>query len=149
MLQSPTKSPFIRNDDLDDLNFKVSKKKQTNQTRDKNNLMSTDSWTEMPIRFSSEPTFKIPLGNRTIGNLTDFDEPGSQEESWVGEETFFLLDMHPDLGDPIEQLGIEIEDDNDDNVTDFIQRFGEKLLWDKGVNVTQLEEADLRCGKEF
>lgn len=57
-----------------------------------------------------------------------------------------LSDMHPDLGDPIEQLGIEIEDDKDDNVTDFILRFGEKLLWDRGVNVTELQDADLRCG---
>lgn len=31
-------------------------------------------------------------------------------------------------------------------VTDFKQRFGEKLLWDSGVNVTALEEEDLRCG---
>lgn len=73
----------------------------------------------------------------------------NNSKSWVagsGEAAFFLLDMHPDLGDPIEQLGIEIEDDHEDNVTDFIQRFGEKLLWDKGVNVTELKEADLRCG---
>jgi hypothetical protein len=56
--------------------------------------------------------------------------------------------MHPDLGDPIEQLGIELEDD-DKNHTDFIQRFGEKLLWEKGVNVTELDEADLRCGENL
>jgi hypothetical protein len=56
--------------------------------------------------------------------------------------------MHPDLGDPIEQLGIELEDDNE-NHTDFIQRFGEKLLWEKGVNVTDLDEADLRCGERL
>ncbi len=62
------------------------------------------------------------------------------------ESVFFRIDIHPDLGEPIEQLGIEIEDANDENVTDFKQRFGEKLLWLKGVNVTELEEADLRCG---
>lgn len=58
----------------------------------------------------------------------------------------FLLDMHPYLGDPIEQLGMEIEQDDNDTVTDFKQRFGIKLLWDNGVNVTALEEGDLRCG---
>jgi hypothetical protein len=77
------------------------------------------------------------------------EEEEEDEESWVagsGESVLFHLDMHPDLGDPIEQLGIEIEDANDDNVTDFKQRFGEKLLWEKGVNVTALEDEDLRCG---
>lgn len=56
--------------------------------------------------------------------------------------------MHPDLGDPIEQLGIELEDD-DENRTDFIQRFGEKLLVEKGVNITQLGHLDLRCGEKI
>lgn len=71
------------------------------------------------------------------------------EESWVvdsEESAFFKLDMHPDLGDPIEQLGIEIEQDDNDTVTDFKTRFGVKLLWKSGVNVTELEEEDLRCG---
>lgn len=135
------------NDDLDDLNFKVSKKKQNNQTKEKGaaNLDMTTLPTRLPGEYSTRRN-----GNRTAGNSTD-EEIASEEseESWVagsGEEVFFLLDMHPDLGDPIEQLGIEIEEDKDDNVTDFIQRFGEKLLWSKGVNVTELEEADLRCG---
>lgn len=69
------------------------------------------------------------------------------EESWVvgsDEVAFFFLDMHPNLGDAIERLGMEVEEDSDAIVTDFIQRFGEKLLWDKGVNVTELQEADLR-----
>jgi hypothetical protein len=75
--QSPTKSPIIRNDDLDDLNFKVSKKKPTNQTKDK----ITEVGTEMPTRMSSEPTFKLSIGNKTI----EIDEEGSQEESWVAD----------------------------------------------------------------
>lgn len=58
----------------------------------------------------------------------------------------FLLDMHQNLGDPIEQLGMEIEQDDNETVTDFKTRFGEKLLWNSGVNVTALEEGDLRCG---
>jgi MFS_1 like family len=132
--------------ELDDLNFKVSKKKQSNQTKEKLSVADT---TEIPIRLSTEPASRH--GNRSIGNLTDLglNFQNESEESWVvasGEEVFFLLDMHPDLGDPIEQLGIEIEADTDDKVTDFIQRFGEKLLWERGVNVTELQEADLRCG---
>lgn len=54
--------------------------------------------------------------------------------------------MHPDLGEPIENLGMEVIQDENDTVTDFKQRFGEKLLWNSGVNVTALEEDDLRCG---
>lgn len=71
------------------------------------------------------------------------------KDSWVvgqDESAFILLYMHDDLGDPIEQLGIEIEQDDNETITDFKKRFGEKLLWDQGVNVTELEEADLRCG---
>lgn len=78
------------------------------------------------------------------------DGPDDEFRSWVlangSEATYFVLDMHPDLGEPIEQLGIEIEQDDNDTITDFKQRFGEKLLWSSGVNVTDLEEMDLRCG---
>lgn len=31
-------------------------------------------------------------------------------------------------------------------MTDFRKRFGEKLLWDAGVNLTILDKEDLRCG---
>lgn len=54
--------------------------------------------------------------------------------------------MHPYLGDPIEQLGIAVEQDDNETVTGIKQRFGEKLLWDRGVNVTAFEIGDLRCG---
>lgn len=63
-----------------------------------------------------------------------------------GDSTFFELDMHPDLAAPIEQLGMEIEKDDNETVTDFVQRFGYDLLWQNGVNVTELIETDLRCG---
>ncbi|CRK88289.1 CLUMA_CG002068, isoform A [Clunio marinus] len=157
ILQQPTKSPSIRKlDDFDDLNFKVSKKKPGNLTREKSFVLMTTTTTSMDvttdflIRSTSEPSMKTVLkseGNFSETKSETLDE--SEEESWVagsGEAVLFHLDMHPDLGDPIEQLGIEIEDDNEDNVTDFIQRFGEKLLWTKGVNVTELDESDLRCG---
>lgn len=64
----------------------------------------------------------------------------------VDDAAHFRLDMHPNLGEPTEQLGMEIEEDENDNVTDYKQRFGEKLLFESGVNVTALEEDDLRCG---
>ncbi|XP_065356883.1 uncharacterized protein LOC135951205 isoform X2 [Calliphora vicina] len=70
--------------------------------------------------------------------------------SWVhsnaSDSTFFMLQMHPDLADPIEQLGMEIEQDDNETVTDFKQRFGEKRLWEMQINVTDLEDLDLRCG---
>ncbi|XP_037957428.1 uncharacterized protein LOC119687242 [Teleopsis dalmanni] len=71
-------------------------------------------------------------------------------ESWVhsdnNDATFFMLEMHPDLADPIEQLGMEIESDDNETVTDFKKRFGEKLLVQMQINVTDLEELDIRCG---
>lgn len=126
---------------MDDLNFKVSNKKpQANQNKDSLDGLSMDTRTDFPIHSS--------LG--ALRNDTDAElESEESDESWVagsGEAAFFLIDMHPDLGDPIEQFGMEIEEDPSDNFTDFVQRFGEKLLWDKGVNVTELEEEDLRCG---
>lgn len=78
------------------------------------------------------------------------EESEEEEGGWVladaDDAAHFLLDMHPYLGDPIEQLGMEVEQDDNETVTDFKQRFGEKLLWASGVNVTALEEGDLRCG---
>lgn len=73
-------------------------------------------------------------------------EESEETVSKSKDVTFFILDMHPDLGEPIEQLGMEVEQDDNDTVTDFKQRFGVKLLWASGVNVTALEENDLRCG---
>ncbi|EDS32628.1 conserved hypothetical protein [Culex quinquefasciatus] len=64
----------------------------------------------------------------------------------TGDSAFFVLDMHPDLGEPIEQLGMEVDHDDNETVTDFKTRFGIQLLWKQGVNVTALEEEDLRCG---
>jgi hypothetical protein len=76
----------------------------------------------------------VQLMNET--STTDMmEEEESEEESWVagsGDWAHMLLDMHPDLGDPPEQLGIEVEQDESENVTDFKQRFGEKLLWASG-----------------
>lgn len=144
MLPAPTKTPIVRNniDELDDLLFMVSKKKQ-NQTKSKTNVLSQAA--ESSTEHSNNKT-KLTIN----GTDWDADMEEDSEESWVagsGEAAFFLLDMHPDLGEPIEQLGIEIEQDpDDDNVTDFKQRFGEKLLWEQNVNVTALEEEDLRCG---
>lgn len=86
----------------------------------------------------------------TETSVTTLNSNGSTIESWVleayGESTFFELDMHPDLADPIEQLGMEIEKDDNKTVTDFVQRFGRELLWQNGINVSELEETDLRCG---
>ncbi|KAJ9586879.1 hypothetical protein L9F63_019523 [Diploptera punctata] len=58
---------------------------------------------------------------------------------------FFLLDMHPDLAEAPEHLGIEVESD-DNQTLEFLNRFSERLLLGAGVNVTILEEEDLRCG---
>lgn len=43
-------------------------------------------------------------------------------------------------------MSIESDEDDNDTVTDFRTRFGAELLMKAGVNVTALEEFDLRCG---
>ncbi|XP_049817223.1 uncharacterized protein LOC109608343 [Aethina tumida] len=58
----------------------------------------------------------------------------------------FTLDMHPNLGDPIEQLGIEMETDDDDETMDIQKRFPEKMLRKFGVDFEELIAQDLRCG---
>lgn len=150
--QQPTKAPAMRvnHDQEDDLNFKISKKKQSNLTSSKVlTEYTTDASSMRMLSTSENPTrYTKASGNGSDLEVEYFVE-SEEDESWVagsGESVFFRIDIHPDLGDPIEQLGIEIEDSHDENVTDFKQRFGEKLLWEKGVNVTELEDQDLRCG---
>ncbi|XP_054742928.1 uncharacterized protein LOC129247702 isoform X1 [Anastrepha obliqua] len=75
-----------------------------------------------------------------------FFNPKSWVHSDSSDAAYFMLQMHPDLADPIEQLGMEIEPDDNETVTDFKQRFGEKRLWEMQINVTDLDELDLRCG---
>lgn len=79
------------------------------------------------------------LSNSSFLNVTDDDEE-------FNDAAFFLIEVHDDLGEPKEQLGIEMERDDNDTVTDFRSRFGEKLLIAQGVNITALDKEDLRCG---
>ncbi|XP_023166204.1 uncharacterized protein LOC111596284 isoform X3 [Drosophila hydei] len=57
-----------------------------------------------------------------------------------------MLQMHPDLADPTEQLGMEIEQDDNETVTDIRQRFGEDRLVKMQINLTDMDDLDLRCG---
>lgn len=70
--------------------------------------------------------------------------------SWVHSEnddaTYFMLQMHPDLADPTEQLGMEIEQDANETVTDILQRFGHDYLVRGNINLTDMDDLDLRCG---
>ncbi|VVC91148.1 uncharacterized protein LOC126976383 [Leptidea sinapis] len=77
--------------------------------------------------------------NSSFLNMTDDEED-------YNDAAFFLIEVHDDLGEPKEQLGIEMERDDNDTVTDFRSRFGEKLLLSQGVNITALDKEDLRCG---
>lgn len=140
----PTNAPVLEPPDVgetDDLGFHVSNKKHKEHYA-QNKSKPQDTFTS---------TTAHPLVNKTLLNHIRLkSDESSDDESWLladaDDAAFFLLDMHPDLADPIEQLGMEIEPDDNETVTDFKQRFGEKLLWDSGVNVTALEEEDLRCG---
>ncbi|XP_058447084.1 uncharacterized protein LOC131427687 isoform X2 [Malaya genurostris] len=136
----PTFSPILAPVDVgekDDLELIV--KKKTNLKNISLEVVSSSTY--------SPSTTEAFLDRQILIHEPDSDE---NEESWViagsGDSAFFVLDMHPDLGEPIEQLGMEIEHDDNETVTDFKTRFGVKLLWKQGVNVTALEEEDLRCG---
>ncbi|XP_055687030.1 uncharacterized protein LOC129792220 [Lutzomyia longipalpis] len=139
ILPRPTNSP-VRVDDgdpVDDLNFHLSKKKS-------NGVSTQRSSTVLSTEEVTTPLYTT-ISSSTEGSNETLDE-ADDEMILRDSSAFFLLDMHPDLGDPIEQLGMEVEQDDNDTVTGFKHRFGEKLLWDSGVNVTALEEEDLRCG---
>ncbi|CAH1964458.1 unnamed protein product [Acanthoscelides obtectus] len=61
--------------------------------------------------------------------------------------TALTLDMHPNLGDPVEQFGIELESaEEDEDVTEFKKRFRAGMLKKHGVDWEELEGKDLRCG---
>ncbi|XP_049873244.1 uncharacterized protein LOC126371880 [Pectinophora gossypiella] len=70
----------------------------------------------------------------------------TEDEEEYNDSAYFILIVHDDLGEPKEQLGIEMERDDNETVTDFRSRFGEKLLTSQGVNVSALDKEDLRCG---
>ncbi|RZF43442.1 hypothetical protein LSTR_LSTR001703 [Laodelphax striatellus] len=82
------------------------------------------------------------LGNNTTSKQNVTVQPDGEEEP----PAFFLLDMHPDLMEAPEHLGLEVEMDDNETVTDFRQHFSKDLLILSGVNYTALEESDLRCG---
>ncbi|KAJ2940630.1 hypothetical protein O0L34_g14735 [Tuta absoluta] len=69
-----------------------------------------------------------------------------EEEEEFNDSAYFLLEIHDLLGEPKEQLGIEMERDENETVTDFRSRFSEKLLTAQGINVSALDKEDLRCG---
>ncbi|XP_052894312.1 uncharacterized protein LOC128301736 [Anopheles moucheti] len=126
------------NDPKDDLGLYVQNKGKGNKNKTAD-VLSTSS---------SSSTTELYIDKSLLKEMTDESE--ESEEGWVvagsGDSAFIVLDMHPDLGEPIEQLGMEVEHDDNATVTDFKTRFGVALLWKQGVNVTALEEEDLRCG---
>ncbi|XP_049771164.1 uncharacterized protein LOC126136592 [Schistocerca cancellata] len=73
---------------------------------------------------------------------TGLEEPDKPANSTA----FILLGMHPDLGKPMEQLGLQLEPYDDESTTQFLQNFGEKVFHDAKVNLTALLQEDLRCG---
>ncbi|KMY87532.1 uncharacterized protein LOC6730615 isoform X2 [Drosophila simulans] len=83
-------------------------------------------------------------------NLTDSSQKKLLWSSWVHSDnddaTYFMLQMHPDLADPTEQLGMEIEQDANETVTDILQRFGHDYLVRGNINLTDMDDLDLRCG---
>ncbi|XP_050314309.1 uncharacterized protein LOC126748849 isoform X2 [Anthonomus grandis grandis] len=57
------------------------------------------------------------------------------------------LDMHPNLGEPIESFGFELEQEEEDaDVMELSKRFSNRMLKRYGVETQELDKLDLRCG---
>ncbi|XP_030241784.1 uncharacterized protein LOC108649840 isoform X1 [Drosophila navojoa] len=96
------------------------------------------------------PAMSMQGLNLSTGSSGTADGKSEPSISWVhsenADETYFMLQMHPDLADPTEQLGMEIEQDDNETVTDIRQRFGEDRLVKMQINLTDMDDLDLRCG---
>lgn len=121
------------NDPKDDLDLFVQNKNKNKHTP--GDVLSTSTSTSSAVPSTTEP-----YRDKPILKEEPEEESEESEEGWVvagsGDSAFIVLDMHPDLGEPIEQLGMEVEHDDNATVTDFKTRFGVALLWKQGVNVT-------------
>uniref|UniRef100_A0A182IT32 Major facilitator superfamily associated domain-containing protein n=1 Tax=Anopheles atroparvus TaxID=41427 RepID=A0A182IT32_ANOAO len=146
----PTDIPLVvtpngdaADDPKDDLDLFV-------QNKNKNKHPPGDVLSTSASTSSASSSTTEPYRDKLLLKEEPEEESEESEEGWVvagsGDSAFIVLDMHPDLGEPIEQLGMEVEHDDNATVTDFKTRFGVALLWRQGVNVTALEEEDLRCG---
>ncbi|KAL0851487.1 hypothetical protein ABMA28_007282 [Loxostege sticticalis] len=103
----------------------------------------TDPPSTEPAEDDDKDDLDFHISHKIQQNFLNMTE---DEEEDFNDAAFFLIEVHDDLGEPKEQLGIEMERDEDDPVTDFRSRFGEKLLLAQGVNITALDKEDLRCG---
>lgn len=60
------------------------------------------------LSLSEPSSSEKPFREKPFSNLSDFGfYEENEDESWVagsGESAYFRLDMHPMLGDPIEQV---------------------------------------------
>lgn len=107
---------------------------------------ATESPTSDPSDDKDDLDFHIShkIQPPSLSNASTFLNMTDDED--YNDAAYFLIEVHDDLEEPKEQLGIEIERDDDDQITDFRSRFGEKLLIAQGVNITALDKEDLRCG---
>ncbi|CAH0561792.1 unnamed protein product [Brassicogethes aeneus] len=92
--------------------------------------------------LKNRKTWNITQTNPGIEDDLSFHLGKNKSNAWN-----LTLAMHDNLGDPIEQLGIEMDlPDEDDGITDIKKRFPERMLKRYGVDVNELDEQDLRCG---
>ncbi|XP_026284124.1 uncharacterized protein LOC113210370 isoform X1 [Frankliniella occidentalis] len=98
------------------------------------------------LNFTSKPSKKTKKSNSTSSILLPNATETTTKRPADTPRVYFMLDMHPDLEPPIEQLGIEMEQEENETVSDFSAHFSQKLMEDAGVNYTTLLEEDLRCG---
>ncbi|XP_026461560.1 uncharacterized protein LOC113363284 [Ctenocephalides felis] len=117
--------------------------------KDWKNDSYADSWKgEIEERDQSKANGSTIIQTSTSDARTFEDAMNykTADQSNTDDVIFLILDMHSNLGEPIEHLGIEIEQDENDTSIDYKHRFGEQMLLKHGVNVSDLEEKDLRCG---
>jgi hypothetical protein len=160
-------------EDLDSTPFTISENRVSASGEDVENETSTTLWQD----YGSGGTESLePQGTEetAILNGTFVVMGNTSEESIEKTGPFkFKLEMHPDLAEPIENLGIELDNDSEEEKEElelaleegsledqlgdvgsgsdkgssrFSGRFVDKLLEGLGINSTILDEEDLRCG---
>ncbi|XP_066158049.1 major facilitator superfamily domain-containing protein 6 [Euwallacea fornicatus] len=90
----------------------------------------------------------IVTGNGTDLKVDPGDEDNLSFHLTRNNTTGLLitLDMHPNLGEPIESFGFELEEEENANVMELSKRFSHKMLQRYGVQTQEFDELDLRCG---
>ncbi|KAL1493310.1 hypothetical protein ABEB36_011388 [Hypothenemus hampei] len=95
-------------------------------------LIVNQNGTELGVDPGEEDNLNFHIGKNSTNNTT--------------HGLTITLDMHPNLGEPIESFGFDIEEEDNPDVMELSKRFSHKMLQRYGVQTQELDQLDLRCG---